>query len=390
MSADRLKLDAFTDLLQGAQEATQIVPVGLDELEASPVQVRAPFDPETSEEDAGLVDSIRQDGVIQPLLVVLRAEGGAYQIIDGHRRRAGARFAGRSTVPCIVLTLDQVEAAFQTGISNLQRRDLTPLEEGQQYVELMRISGLSARELAGRLGRPERTVQQRVALTHLPHRVRELLAQDRLSVHQAEGCRHEAWGPGMAELAAERALPRQAIDEAMQHLETHPDATPRDAVAVIAAEPAQPPAGRESREKRKEVDYQALITALDVGLSEGQADLLAEYATLEQLDPHAVRWAALVLAGSQTMTAAAAVAYAKQLAGTPVGRALRAIHSGLETLERRAHTSHQLTPNTAVAARQVIRDLTSRLAHVSAALDQATGLSCAGAISRSHHEEEQE
>ncbi len=98
------------------------------------------------------MESVRQDGVIQPLLVVLRAEGGAYQIIDGHRRVAAAQAAGLATVPCLVLSVDQVEAAFQTGISNLQRRDLTPLEEGYQYLELMRISGLSARELAHRLG----------------------------------------------------------------------------------------------------------------------------------------------------------------------------------------------------------------------------------------------
>jgi hypothetical protein len=88
------------------------------------------------------------------------------------------------------------------------------------------------------------------------------------------------------------------------------------------------------------------------------------------------------------MTAAAAVAYARQIAGVPIGRALRAIDSGLETLERRARTPRQLTPNTAVAARYVISDLAFRLANVSAALEQALGLTCAGANPQSHPEEE--
>ncbi len=394
--SDGLKLDAFTDLLEGAQGARQIVEIGLDELSTSPVQVRAPFDPQNNEDDAGLVESVRQDGVIQPLLVVLRAEGGSYQIIDGHRRAAASRLAGLSTAPSIVLTLDQVEAAFQTGISNLQRRDLTPLEEGRQYVELMRISDLSARELSLRLGTSPRLVQRRVALTDLPRRVQQLLERDQLSVHQAMGCRDEAWGPAMAELAAGRGLSREEIDDAMSYLEAHSGTTPQEAVEALISEEEVPdlesspddlPAV-EVKKPQRGVDYPALVAALDVGLGDEKEKLLAEYATLEQLDPHAVRWAGLVLASSPTMTAAVAVAYAGQLATTPVGKALRAINNGLETLERRVQTPRQLTPNTAVAARRVIFDLTSRLTDISTALEQAVGLNCAGATS--HIEEAEE
>ncbi|HEC36468.1 MAG TPA: ParB/RepB/Spo0J family partition protein [Anaerolineae bacterium] len=391
MTNGSLQLEAFTDLLEGAQGAQRVVEIGLTELTPSPVQVRAPFDPESREEDGGLVESVRQDGVIQPLLVVLGAGGGSYQLIDGHRRWAAARAAGLPTAPCIVLTLDEVEAAFQTGISNLQRRDLTPLEEGRQYVELMRVSGLSARELARRLGKPARTVQQRVALTTLPPRVQELLEQGRLSPNQALGCRHEAWGAPVAELAAERGLSRTTIDQVMRRLQERPGSRPQEVVETLAK--TDGPASRQSRRRRAKprkpaVDYQALVTGLDVDLSPEQRSLLAEYAGIEQLDPGAVRWAALILAGTPTMTASGAVAYAGQLARAPVGRALRAITGGLETLERRAQKRRQLTPNLVVAARAVIADVTSRLTRVGAALAQAVGLACAGAASP--REEEQE
>jgi len=390
MTDGSLQLEAFTDLLEGAQGAQRVVEIGLTELTPSPVQVRAPFDPESREEDGGLVESVRQDGVIQPLLVVLGAGGGSYQLIDGHRRWAAARAAGLPTAPCIVLTLDEVEAAFQTGISNLQRRDLTPLEEGRQYVELMRVSGLSARELARRLGKPARTVQQRVALTTLPPRVQELLEQGRLSPNQALGCRHEAWGAPVAELAAERGLSGRTIDQVMRRLQEHPESTPQEAVEMLANThgPASTRRRRRARPRKPAVDYQALVTGLDVDLSPEQRSLLAEYAGIEQLDPGAVRWAALILAGTPTMTASGAVAYAGQLARAPVGRALRAITSGLETLERRAQKRRQLTPNLVVAARAVIADVTSRLTRVGAALEQAVGLACAGAASP--REEEQE
>jgi ParB family chromosome partitioning protein len=373
-SEQGLRLEAFTDLLPGAREAQRIVEIDLDQLSPSPVQVRAPFDPRNREDDAGLVASIRQDGVIQPLLVVLSPQGGPYRVVDGHRRWAAARAAGLSTVPCIVLTLDEVEAAFRTGVSNLQRRDLTPLEEGQQYVELMRIGGLSARELAQRLGKPPRTVQRRVALTSLPSRVQELLEQGRLSPNQALGCHHEAWGPALAEMAAERGLSRETIDRVAEYLVDHPGSTPREALERVG-EDGRPGVARRRRRPRQEkprpeVDYDGLVADLDVPLTPEQRGLLAEYARMERLDGVALRWAALVLAGVPTMTAAGAVAYAQQLAGTPIGKALRAIGHGLETLERRVRKA-RLTPNLIVATRAVVGDVVRRLDAVASGVEQA-------------------
>lgn len=379
------RLDAFTELLEGAQGVRHVVEIPLDGLAASPVQTRAPFDPKGNGDDSGLVESVRQDGVIQPLLVTLPAEGGQYRIIDGHRRAAAAREVGCRTVPCIVLTLDDVEAALRTGISNLQRRDLTPLEEGRQYRELMRVGGLSAGALAQRLGKPVRTVQQRVSLTELPVRVQQLLEEGRLTVHQAEGCRDAAWGPVLAELAVERGLTRERIDAAVEYLRVHPGITPQEALDALSRDTSPSPPSKATAKNRvpKMVDYSALVASLaDLGVSAAQADVLSQYAEMERLSPHAVRWATLLLVGMPTMTAAAAVAYARQLDGTAIGQALQALESGLQALERRTRQSRQLTPNTGVAAKAVIGDLTFRLNGVSTELERAVGLNCAGAGGR--------
>lgn len=136
------------------------------------------------------------------------------------------------------------------------------------------------------------------------------------------------------------------------------------------------------------MDYATPVDS--VNLSEEQRDLLIECAKMDALPGHAVRWAALVLAGSEMMTAAAAVAYARQLDNTPIGQALLRMVDGLEALEHQSQRSQQLTPNTAVAARQVIQDISSRLENVSTALDQTVGLNCAGALSQASKTSEYE
>jgi ParB/RepB/Spo0J family partition protein len=365
-----LQLEAFTDLLPGAQEAERIVMIDLVDLYDSPVQVREPFDPEGNESDASLLENIRSRfekdgvGIIQPLLVRLKAEGG-YEIIEGHRRkRAAERIDGMRQVPCIVVTADEAEAAVQTGIANIQRRQLTPLEEGRQYLTIARLRGESVRQVALRLGQPVRTAQQRVQLTKLPTRVQELLQGGALSINQALSCQDEAWGGQVAEIAAERGLGPGDIENVVAHLQANPDTTPGEAVeTVVGSRPVEEAPQKQRRRKpaKPKVDYQAIVRELDVGLSDEQAGLLVEFARAEELDRVGVRWAALVLSSSELMTPSAATAYASQLVDARVGSALRALYSALERLERRSSDRRHLTPNLVTAAQEVIKDVRLRL-----------------------------
>lgn len=378
----------------------QAVEVNLDQLTLGPAQAYVSFDPDVNRDDAGMVESLKQGPSPPTPILLVASEDSDYRIIWGHRWALAARRVGLTTVRCVILTPDQIDAAYEAGVRRLQEEDLFPLEEGRHYLALMQLHDLSARKLAQQLNESPRMIQRRVVLTDLPSRVQELLEQGRLSMHQAMGCRNRAWGAGVAELAIQYELPREQIDElneALEHgldLEAYPESTFIDPDAMRSlfgdthfGEQTEQPVQLASRNEGA-MDYPALVTALDVDLSDEQRDVLTQCAEMDALAGHAVRWAALILGGSQTMTVAAAVAYAQQLDSTPIGQSLLRMIEGLEALERRSQGSPQLTPNTTVAARQVIRDISARLEDVSTALEQAVGLNCAGAISQAREYEE--
>ena len=113
-----------------------------------------------------LADSIRKNGVIQPL-VVRRREDGGFELIAGERRLRAARFAGLKEVPCVEQTVDDRKAAVLCLIENLQRRDLTLFEEAEGIRALMNEWGLSQYETAVRLGKSQSAVANKLRLLRL-------------------------------------------------------------------------------------------------------------------------------------------------------------------------------------------------------------------------------
>lgn len=385
------RLDAFTDLLAGAAGSERVVQLPITELHDSPVQVRGAlcpggaFNPGQNPADAELLASIKQRldegkrGIIQPLLVRQRDAGG-YWIIEGHRRRSAALMAGMKQVPCIVVSADETDAAVQTAMANVQRQDLSPLEEGLQYVAVMRLTGWSARHLACQIGKPARTVQQRVQLTMLPVPVQQLLAQGQLSVEQALACRDEAWGGIVAEVAAARRLQPDQIAASIA-LMTEQGLDLETAVRqVTQTDSAKTGNGRKPLERvRPSVNYRSLVADLNLGLSPREQEQLADFCSMQKLEPTAVRWAGLLVVNNRgLMTVSAAVAYASQLAESRAGRALRGMSLALEQLERRAGKCH-LTANLVTGAHAAIRDLQARLERVAEMLEETPRRTCAGA-----------
>lgn len=114
----------------------------------------------------GLADSIRKNGIIQPLCV-RRREDGSYELIAGDRRLRAAKFAGLKEVPCIVQVADDRKAAFLSLIENLQRRDLNLFEEAEGIRALMNEWGLSQYETAVRLGKSQSTIANKLRLLRL-------------------------------------------------------------------------------------------------------------------------------------------------------------------------------------------------------------------------------
>ncbi len=147
------------------------------DIEPNPEQPRKQFEPDKLEE---LADSIKQHGMIQPLLV--REQGnGRYLIIAGERRWRAAKLAGLKQVPCIIKDYSEQEVMEIALIENLQREDLNPIEEAEGYQELMKKFGLTQELVSERVGKSRSAVANALRLNHLTDEVKQMLADGRLT-----------------------------------------------------------------------------------------------------------------------------------------------------------------------------------------------------------------
>lgn len=147
----------------------------LAQLEPNPDQPRQSLQQSTVEE---LAASIRVHGLLQPLLVRPHPSGapGKFQIVAGERRFHACRLAGLDAVAVVIRTLDDQNARQIALIENLQREDITPLEEAHVLKQILDETGLSHRDVGERLGKTKAYVEQRVRLLRYPVEVREALA----------------------------------------------------------------------------------------------------------------------------------------------------------------------------------------------------------------------
>ena len=152
--------------------------VPIDALRPNPQQPRHHFDPEALEE---LAASIRRHGVLQPLLVS-EDSPGRFLLITGERRWRAARLAGLATVPAVIRERLEEEQQLELAlVENLQRRDLTPLEEARAFEQLRAGLGLSQQEIAGRVGMDRSTVANSLRLLRLSPEIQEMVESGRLS-----------------------------------------------------------------------------------------------------------------------------------------------------------------------------------------------------------------
>jgi ParB family chromosome partitioning protein len=127
-----------------------------------------------------LSESIRKDGVLQPILV--RVKGDGFELIAGERRLRAARLAGLQIVPARVYeSVDEQQQAILAMVENLQREDLSPLEEAQGYRELRDRYGMSQEELADAVGKDRSTVANMLRILNLPEMVKTAIANRKLT-----------------------------------------------------------------------------------------------------------------------------------------------------------------------------------------------------------------
>ncbi|HKS77885.1 MAG TPA: ParB/RepB/Spo0J family partition protein [Gaiellaceae bacterium] len=161
----------------GPPASSELLEIPVDAIFPSPRQPRRRFEAEAA---SGLADSVRQQGVIQPLLVRPRSAGG-FEIVAGERRWRAAREAGRETVPVVVRVTDDRETLLLGLVENVAREQLTPIEEARAYAVLMDEFQLSLGEVAERVGRSKPSVSNRVRLLELPDDVLGMVERGQLS-----------------------------------------------------------------------------------------------------------------------------------------------------------------------------------------------------------------
>jgi ParB family chromosome partitioning protein len=174
LSEERELSPAIVSLLS-AESPTRSVGVRvvpIDRIDPNPQQPRLVFNQETLEE---LAASIREHGVLQPILV--RPIGiNRFQLIAGERRWRASTLAGLDTIPALIEEIDDDTALEISIIENLQREDISPLDEASMYDRMIRDHGYSIRKLADKLGKDKGYVENRLRLSDAPADVRELLS----------------------------------------------------------------------------------------------------------------------------------------------------------------------------------------------------------------------
>ncbi|WP_181813595.1 ParB/RepB/Spo0J family partition protein [Gaiella occulta] len=165
------------EVLIGGAGESELLHLPVEAVHANPRQPRRRFEPEAT---AGLAASIRHQGVLQPVVVRPRAEGG-YELIAGERRWRAAREAGVPTIPAVVRHADDRDTLLLGLVENVARENLSPVEEARAYASLIDEFELSLTEVAERVGRSKPAVSNRVRLLELPEEVLWMLVRGELS-----------------------------------------------------------------------------------------------------------------------------------------------------------------------------------------------------------------
>jgi ParB family transcriptional regulator, chromosome partitioning protein len=225
---------------------------------------------------AQLVESIRKDGLLQPLLVRQRDEGG-YAIIAGERRWRASQRAGLKDVPVVVRDTTPREAFALALIENLQREDLNPIEEAQAYERLLEEHGLTQEQMAERVGKDRSTVTNALRLLKLPPTVRQMVERGDLSMGQARALLGLD-GAATIETAARRVVAQQMSVRQVEALVRKAKGGGSNGGAQAAARPSAAVRDLEERLAR------ALGTRVKVVDQGGKGKLEIEWSSLDELD----------------------------------------------------------------------------------------------------------
>lgn len=245
----------------------------------NPRQPRLHFDEEAL---ASLTASVREIGVLQPILVRRGEHPDEYEIIAGERRWRAARRAGLATVPAIIRSASDEESLEQALVENLNREELNPMEEAAGYQQLIEDFDLTHEQLATRMGKSRVAITNALRLFQLPPSVQRLVAEGRVSAGHARailGTPDRAFQEALARRVANEQLSVRDVEEAVRHRNQAP-ASEDGPTSNRRPARLRPPGILELEELL--ADHLDTRVRVDMGTNKGR--VVIEFATLEDLE----------------------------------------------------------------------------------------------------------
>ncbi len=201
-----------------APSGTHVVNLAIESIDKNPYQTRYVFDEESLNE---MRDSIKENGVVQPIVVRPAAEEGRYILVLGERRLRASKMAGKETIPALVKKVSLQQAAEMTVLENLVREDLNPLEQAEAFRVLSKEFHLTQAQIAERVGVSRESVSNYMRLLKLPRKVMDYMLEDRLSFSDARlllGLENEALIEQVAEDVVTHHLKWDEIEDRVARL----------------------------------------------------------------------------------------------------------------------------------------------------------------------------
>lgn len=260
--------------------------VAVGSITANANQPRSRFDEEAL---SSLVASVRELGVLQPILV-RPLDDGAYELIAGERRWRAAKRAGLTTIPAVVRSADDVSSLEQAVVENLHRQDLNPLEEAAAYQQLVEEFGFTHDQLARRVGKSRAAVSNTLRLFQLPPSIQRQVAEGQLSAGHARallGTPDRMFQEVMAQRVVNEGLSVRVVEEAVRARGTAPTLAPPAPVQPHPEAKARNRSGKlrdPGMHELEELLSELLATSVQVEEGSKRGRILIEFADLADLE----------------------------------------------------------------------------------------------------------
>ena len=259
-----------------AGEATGLLEVPVNAVSPNPKQPRTHFDDETI---ASLAVSIREVGILQP--IVVRKAGAGYELIAGERRLRAAKLAGLATIPVVVRDTDDADTLREALIENIHREDLGPIELAEAFRQLLEELGLKQEELADRVGVSRSHIANTIRLLQLPIDVQQLLTDGKLQAGHARALLAlgdaEAQNTLALRIVAEDLTVRDVEDLVRRYVDGPAEKT-------VKAEPVDPPPSDTTMSEVEEILSEQLATRVQIQMGKKRGRVVIEFGSADDLD----------------------------------------------------------------------------------------------------------